>query len=507
LNHPLTTNEIKLLAKDTQLMGRIDFRVLLKWRTKMIAFRDDVPDEDQLGDSDSDEAEDSRVRVEEEEDGEEMLQRKQDEHDSNLNEEELESELQELKKKTLKFKKNLERRKKLKEKKAMPTSRDLYEKSSDILDNYSKDDQFFSLSSVKSTKELDNITPSEYDEAYEEEIQETENEFKKMKEFSKTQGDLDLDAQLDDMYEQYLSTKTQRKKSKIPSTNTKKDELYGNQGDEDDEEEEFKFTPSFKNPLLLDNTLKTSGTVKEKQWYSQNVFDILNDVNEDEPTWKKKKVSVESDEDEDEDGDFTEAKSIAKKKKNSGFEEVPKEMHDEQTRATTLALATKLLDKKERRQFIDNAYNRYAFNDDDLPTWFADDEEKHNKPKLPITADEIAKMKARFIEVNERPIKRVLEAQFRNKRRLKFKLEKVKEKASVIAENPDLSNADKAKELQKLYKTTGNKKRKKIFVVGSKQTRTMAPKRKDGAVIKVVDKRMKKDTRAEKVAANRKRKR
>jgi AdoMet-dependent rRNA methyltransferase SPB1 len=504
LNHPLTNNEIKLLAKDTQLMGRIDFRVLLKWRQKMIAFRDDVPDEDQLGDTESDEEEDSRVRVEEEEDEEEMLQRKQDENDSKMNEEELENELQELKKKTLKFKKNLEKRKKLKEKKAMPTSRDLYEKSSDILDNYSKDDQFFSLSSMKSTKEMDNISAAEYDEAYEEDLQETEQEFKKMKEIS-TAGDQDLDAQLDDMYEQYLSTKTQRKKSKIPSTNTvQKDDLYRH---EDEEEEEFKFTPSFQNPLLLDNTLKTSGSIKEKQWYSQNVFDILNDVNEEEPTWKKKKVSVESDEEEENDGDFTEAKSISKKKKDSGFEEVPKEMHDEQTRATTLALATKLLDKKERRQFIDNAYNRYAFNDEDVPSWFADDEAQHNKPKLPITADEIAKMKARFIEVNERPIKRVLEAQFRNKRRLKFKLEKVKEKASVIAENPDLTNADKAKELQKLYKTTGNKKRKKIFVVGSKLTRTMAPKRKDGAVIKVVDKRMKKDTRAEKVAANRKRKR
>ncbi len=42
-----------------------------------------------------------------------------------------------------------------------------------------------------------------------------------------------------------------------------------------------------------------------------------------------------------------------------------------------LALAKRMLRRKEKESIIDAAYNRYAFHDTGLPRWFTDDERKH----------------------------------------------------------------------------------------------------------------------------------
>jgi len=97
---------------------------------------------------------------------------------------------------------------------------------------------------------------------------------------------------------------------------------------------------------------------------------------------------------------------------------------------------------------------------------------------LPVTKDEVLKQKHRLMEVNEKPIKKVLEAEFRKKRKMKNKLEKIREKANTIAENNEISNHEKAKILQKLYKETGKKKPKKIYVVGKKFAPTIQEKEK-----------------------------
>jgi AdoMet-dependent rRNA methyltransferase SPB1 len=117
---------------------------------------------------------------------------------------------------------------------------------------------------------------------------------------------------------------------------------------------------------------------------------------------------------------------------------------------------------------------------------------------LPVTKDEVLKQKQRLMEVNARPIKKVLEAEFRKKRKIKNKLEKIREKANSIAENNEISNHEKAKILQKLYKDTGKKKEKKVYVVGKKFSPTISGKRKRGALIMNVDKRLKKDKRSKK---------
>ena len=39
-----------------------------------------------------------------------------------------------------------------------------------------------------------------------------------------------------------------------------------------------------------------------------------------------------------------------------------------------------MIRKKDREELIEDAYNRYAFDDDDVPDWFAEDERRFMKP-------------------------------------------------------------------------------------------------------------------------------
>ena len=55
--------------------------------------------------------------------------------------------------------------------------------------------------------------------------------------------------------------------------------------------------------------------------------------------------------------------------------------------AETRALAKKMLRKKFRTETIDSSYSRYAYEDDEkiMPSWFIEDEAKHNIPNINLT--------------------------------------------------------------------------------------------------------------------------
>lgn len=177
------------------------------------------------------------------------------------------------------------------------------------------------------------------------------------------------------------------------------------------------------NPLVvpLAEASKMSKEHLAKEWFSQDIFEGVNDAEElsdDEEVIakiKKSKKASERVDDEDEDtgvgvstrgnGYSNDSAHSAPEKENADFEVVPQESsgssdsdssedsEDDNGKAETLAYAKKMLRKRSRESIIDDAYNRYTFNDVGLPRWFNDDERKHNRPEKPITKDEVEAMK------------------------------------------------------------------------------------------------------------------
>lgn len=69
---------------------------------------------------------------------------------------------------------------------------------------------------------------------------------------------------------------------------------------------------------------------------------------------------------------------------------------------------------------IDDSYNRYAtFEDEEnLPKWFVEDEEKNFKKDIRVPKKVLNDYRKKFDDINARPIKKVVEAQARKKRRV-----------------------------------------------------------------------------------------
>lgn len=120
------------------------------------------------------------------------------------------------------------------------------------------------------------------------------------------------------------------------------------------------------------------------------------------------------------------------------------------------------LGQKNKYDLIDEGINRYSFRDkDNLPEWFLDDENQHNKITKPITKEAAAALKEKLRVLNARPIKKVLEAKGRKKMRALRRLEKMKKKSDMINDDSGKSEADKASEIQKLMKRLTKKQKEK----------------------------------------------
>ncbi|KAJ9497550.1 AdoMet-dependent rRNA methyltransferase spb1 [Exophiala xenobiotica] len=172
--------------------------------------------------------------------------------------------------------------------------------------------------------------------------------------------------------------------------------------------------------------------------------------------------------------------------------------------AEAMTLAQDLATRRTKpSDLIDDSFNKFSFRDvDGLPDWFLDDESHHSKPQRPITAAAAAAIKEKLRALNARPIKKVLEAKGRKKFKAAQQLEKLRRKSAMLLEDEGMSEKDKAAGIARMMSRAAKKgrpKEKVKLVVARGGNRGIAgrPRGVKGKY-KIVDPRLKKDVRAEK---------
>ena len=197
------------------------------------------------------------------------------------------------------------------------------------------------------------------------------------------------------------------------------------------------------------------------------------------------------------------------KRADQGFEEVPASAPTKQALdAAGLAIATQMLSASRKREIIEQAYNRYAADDGTLPMWFADEEHRHKTIGPQVTKEMVAEARARQREINERPIKKVLEAKARKKKKQARSMAKLTQSVEAITENAALTEREKSNQINALYRKVGrSKSRERTTLVVAKRSsagkRAVRPNGVTGRYLQV-DKRMIRDKRMEKAAERRK---
>ncbi|KAI1125377.1 Spb1 C-terminal domain-containing protein [Nemania abortiva] len=164
--------------------------------------------------------------------------------------------------------------------------------------------------------------------------------------------------------------------------------------------------------------------------------------------------------------------------------------------------------QKTTHDLIDENFDKYSFRDrDGLPDWFIDDESKHEKKQKPITKEAAQAIKEKMRALNARPIKKVREAQARKKFKAAQRLEKLKKKSDLLANEEGMTEKEKAESIAKLIgkaKKKAPKRSVKVVVArGVNRGIQGRPKGVKGRY-KIVDARMKKEMRAQKRIAKRK---
>lgn len=159
------------------------------------------------------------------------------------------------------------------------------------------------------------------------------------------------------------------------------------------------------------------------------------------------------------------------------------------------------LGQMNKNDLINEGINKYSFRDrDNLPEWFMEDEKKHSKITKPITKEAAAAIREKQKELNARPIKKVLEAQGRKKMRALRRLEKIKKKSDMINEDGAKSERDKAEEILRLMRKLTKKQKIKpkttlVVASGSNKGLSGRPRGVKGKY-KMVDGVMKNEQRA-----------
>ncbi|KAK2808286.1 AdoMet-dependent rRNA methyltransferase spb1 [Emmonsiellopsis sp. PD_5] len=177
--------------------------------------------------------------------------------------------------------------------------------------------------------------------------------------------------------------------------------------------------------------------------------------------------------------------------------------------AEAMALAQQIVTgQKTPADVVDDGFNKLTFRDTDgLPEWFLDDENKHSKIQKPITAAAAAAIREKLRAINARPIKKVQEAKGRKKFKAAQRLEKLRKKSALLADDEGISEKDKAQTIARMMSRAMKKKPKQsvklVVARGGNRGISGRPRGVKGKY-KIVDARLKKDVRAEKRLAKKK---
>ncbi|EKM83794.1 hypothetical protein AGABI1DRAFT_117268 [Agaricus bisporus var. burnettii JB137-S8] len=249
-------------------------------------------------------------------------------------------------------------------------------------------------------------------------------------------------------------------------------------------------------------------------WFSQGVFSGLNGV--DDLNMNDDEREEESDEDEsvEQVSDF----EIVPASQDDGADTWDANGEDQSAAksermqklgldtAEAVTLAQMLVNRqKTKTELINDGFNRYSLNSKEgLPSWFLDDEAKYYKANIPITKEAVAALRAKQRALDARPIKKVAEAKARKKMRAAQQLEKAMKKADGVNDASDMTEREKAKQIERLLqkgKSRGKKAKKEIKVVVAKGAHKGIKGRPKGVKgrYSMVDARMKKEVRAQKL--------
>ncbi|KAI0286983.1 FtsJ-domain-containing protein [Russula aff. rugulosa BPL654] len=262
---------------------------------------------------------------------------------------------------------------------------------------------------------------------------------------------------------------------------------------------------------------KIQSSKKTDVWFSQDIFGGLGHLSEDddgESTFPEPSLDVGvSVSEDDELGSQTEFEVVPQEQDDTEMWDVNNLNEDElksaQIRehglltAEAVSLAQELVNRrKTKTELINDGFTRYSLNSKEgLPSWFLDDESKHFIPNIPITKEAVQALRAKQRALDVRPIKKVAEAKARKKFKAAQRLEKALKKAEGVTRTTDLTEREKAQQVEKLMRRgLAKNKKKEVKVVVAKGVHKGLkgrPKGVKGRYV-MVDPRMRKEMRAKK---------
>ncbi|RMZ75920.1 hypothetical protein DV738_g5234, partial [Chaetothyriales sp. CBS 135597] len=534
---PETTAEIKQCCEDLKVLGKKEFRTLLRWRLKI---------RDQFGMS-------NKAKKQQEEAEKDPAEGDEVASITSMDEElKLQEEIQRLKEQNDKSKKK-DRRKENERKQKDVVRMQLHMTAPfDIgleQSGPAGEEAMFKIKTAQKAEDITKIVNSTMDDDLD-----AQSESSESTEDSEIDSDEDgdyLDRELDAMYEQYQEKREERDAKLRAKKARKEKETDAWQGlsDNEDDDDDNDGQSDGADVLKLKQLPNADGlSTKAAMFFDQDIFQDLGIEDEDDEEnnvdsgieleddsdpvntagkpvaslakekaskatqtssqqkekEKRKQAQVsfqDLSDDESDQGDLTSSHTLQSRPedplKKNGQLDIDIITAEAMTLAQSLATG-----EKKAADLIDDAFNKYSFRDvDGLPDWFLDDENQHAKPQRPITAAAAAAIKEKLRALNARPIKKVREAKGRKKMRAAQRLEKLKRKSALLAEDEGLSEKDKANTIAKMLARAAKKKPKQqVKLVVAKGVNRGVSGRPRGVKgkYKIVDARLKKDVRAEK---------